>query len=391
MDIRKRVDKIFDELVKIRRDFHKYPELSEKEYRTSEKICEYLDRWNIEYKGGFAGTGVVAIVRGKRDGRTVGARADIDALPIKEETYLPYKSVNEGIMHACGHDLHTTIHLGVVKLFKEMEDELQGNLMVVFQPAEETIGGAKRMIGDGCFKALRPEYILALHVSPLMETGYVELKYGNMNAASNEFTIKIKGRSGHAAYPETSVDAIVIAGYIITTLQTLVSRNTSPLNPLVLTLGQIRGGVKNNIIVEEVIMSGTLRTLDPKTGEFAKGRIMEIAESTAIAQGGTASVEFEEGYPVLINNDEVVNVLNETAVRVLGKDKVKFRELPSMGSEDFSYFLKEIKGAYYRIGCGNQNKGWTAPIHSSKFIADEECIKTGVILQVETLLELLNK
>lgn len=389
MDTKKRVDLLFHELVEIRRDFHMHPELSEKEFRTSDKICEYLDRWGIEYKRGFAGTGVVAIVRGRTPGKTVAARADIDALPIKEETNLSFKSINEGVMHACGHDIHTTIHLGVAKLFKEIEEKLKGNLVIFFQPAEETIGGAKIMIEDGSLDILRPDYILALHVMPYLDAGNIELKHGSMNAASNEFSIKVKGRSSHAAYPEKSVDAIVTAGYIITSLQTLVSRNTSPLNPIVLTLGQIKGGNKNNIIAEELVMSGTLRTLNTETRDFAKKRIKEIAESTAKAHGATVEIRFGEGYPALINDDEVVNVLHETAVKVLGEHKVKFKELPSMGSDDFSYFLEETKGAYYNLGCGNQANGWTAPIHSGNFIVDEECIKTGVLLQTEFLLELL--
>lgn len=384
-----RVNEIFEEIVEIRRDLHMHPELSEMEYRTGEKICDYLDNYQIEYQKDIADTGVVAIIRGKKPGRTVAARADIDALPIEEETGLAFESVNKGVMHACGHDIHTAIQLGVAKIFKDMEETLEGNLVLYFQPAEETIGGAKRMIDDGVLDILKPEYILALHLMPYLDAGMVEVRYGDMNAASNEFTIKIKGKSSHAAYPEKSVDAILIAGYIITALQTLVSRNTSPLNPVVLTLGQIKGGVKNNIIAEEVILSGTLRTLNPETRDFSMDRIREIVDSTARAQGGRADIEFEEGYPALINNKEVVNVLNRVAKKVLGEDKVREKELPSMGSDDFSYFTELIKGAYYNLGCGNQTKGWTEPIHSGKFIADEECIRTGILLQVETLLELL--
>ena len=391
MDIEKRVNELFHQLVEIRRDFHMYPEISENEHRTCDKICEYLDKWDIEYQKGVAETGVVAIVRGKKEGKTVAARADIDALPVTELNELSFKSVNDGVMHACGHDVHTTIHLGVAKLFKEMEDELEGNVKMFFQPAEETIGGADRMIKEGCLKSPDVDYVASLHLMPYMDAGHVELKYGKLNAATNEFYIRVTGKSGHAAYPEQSVDAIVTAGYIITALQTLVSRNTSPLNPVVVTLGQINGGTKNNVITGEVIMSGTLRTLDPDTRIYAKERIREIAESTAKAHGGSVSVEFEEGYPALINNDEVVDVLKETAENILGVDKVRFKEFPSMGADDFSFFCEETKGVYYNLGCGNQAKGWTAPIHTSEFMVDEECIKTGVILQTKFLMELLKK
>lgn len=391
MDIKKRVTEIFDELVEIRRDFHRYPELSQQEYRTCEKICEYLTSWGIEHVKGIADTGVMAIIRGKKEGITVGARADIDALPIQEKTNLPFKSRHEGIMHACGHDIHTAIHLGVAKIFKEMEDELEGNVKIFFQPAEETVGGAKRMIDEGCLKEPTVDYVLALHVDSSLEVGHVRLKYGKLNAASCEVYINIKGKSGHAAYPETSVDSILVAAHVITALQSLISRNISPVNPAVLSLGMINGGSKNNVIAGEVNISGTLRTLDTATQNFAKKRIKEIVKNTAKAFGAEASVKFENGYPELINNEQVVNVLKNTAERLLGKDKVSFKEHPSMGADDFAFFCQETKAAYYSLGCANKAKGWGGPLHSEYFIADEECMKVGVLLQVETLLELLKK
>lgn len=391
MDLKKRVEKIFYELVNIRRDFHMYPELSQQEYRTCEKICEYLKSWGIEYEKGIADTGVVAIIRGKKDGITVAARADIDALPVHEKNNLPFKSRNEGVMHACGHDIHTAINLGVAKIFKEMEDELEGNVKLFFQPAEETVGGAKRMIDEGCLKNPDVDYVLALHVDSSLEVGHVRLKYGRQNASSTEVYIKIKGKSGHAGYPEASVDSIVVAGYVITALQSLVSRNISPVNPVVLSLGRISGGTKENVIAGEVNLSGTLRALDSDTKEFVKRRIREIVENTAKGFGAEAYVEFVDGYPELINHHEVIDVIKNTAERILGKDKVSFKEHPSMGADDFAFFCKETKGAYYNLGCANREKGWIGPLHSEHFIADEECIKVGVLLQVETLLELLRK
>lgn len=384
-----KLDELFDELVAIRRDFHKYPELSEKEYRTSSKISEYLTKWNIDHIKNISETGLVAIIRGKKKGITVAARADIDALPVEEENDLYFKSQNKGVMHACGHDVHTTIHLGVAKILKEMEDDLEGNVKIIFQPAEETIGGAKSMIEEGVLKNPDVSYTLGLHVVPYIDAGNIELKYGTFNAATNEFSIKIYGKSSHAAYPEESIDPIVIAGYIVTALQSLVSRNTSPLNSVVLTLGQIHGGIKNNIIAKEVNISGTLRTLDSDTRIFSKNRIKEIVESTAKAHGARGFVEFDEGYPPLINNNEVVDVLKKTAEDTLGKNKVTFKEYPSMGADDFSFFCQETNSAYYNLGCGNKSKGWTSSIHKSTFMVDEECIKTGVMLQVNTLLRLL--
>lgn len=384
-----RIIELFPELVDIRRDFHMHPELSEKEYRTCDKICEYLDKWKIEYIKGIAETGVVAIIRGKRKGITVGARADIDALPVEEKNDLQFKSVNKGVMHACGHDIHTTIHLGVARILKEMEDEISGNVKIFFQPAEETIGGADRMIKEGVLKNPDVDFTLSLHVMPNLDAGYVELKYGKLNAATNEFSIKIEGESSHAAYPESSVDPIVVAGHTIVALQTLVSRNISPLNSVVLTIGQINGGIKNNIIPKLVTMSGTIRTLDSDTRIYVKKRIKEIAENTAIAYGGKATVEIEDGYPALINDDDVVNVLKEVAEEVLGEDKVSFKEFPSMGADDFAYFCEKTKGTYYLLGCGDKSKGLTSPIHSDTFMVNEECMKTGILLQVKTLMRLL--
>ncbi len=390
MDLEKRVNEIFHELVEIRRDFHMYPELSEKEYRTSSKICDYLSEWGIEHIKGVAKTGVVAIIRGKKEGITVGARADIDALPIMEANVLPYKSLNEGVMHACGHDVHTAIHLGVAKILKEMEDELEGNVKIFFQPAEETVGGAKSMIDEGHLKNPNVEYILSLHVMPQLDAGYIELKYGKLNASANEFFIKLTGKSSHAAYPEESIDPVVVSAHVVLGLQSIVSRNISPLNSVVVTIGQIHGGVKNNIIPGEVTISGTLRTLDEESRTYAMKRIREIAESTARAYGAKALVEFDEdGYPVLINDDEVVDVIKDIGEETLGKDKVSFKELPSLGADDFSFFLEKVRGAYYFLGCGNKSKNWTAPIHSENFKVDEECLKVGVLLQTKGILRLL--
>ncbi len=391
MKINKRINEIFPEIVEIRRDFHMYPEISEKEYRTRDKICEYLEKWDIEHVKGVAETGVVAIIRGKKAGKTLGARADIDALPVSEKNELDFKSVNKGVMHACGHDVHTAIHLGLAKILKEMEEDLKGNVKIFFQPAEETIGGAKRMIKEGHLENPALDYILSLHVAPNVEAGKIQIKYGKTNASTDEFFIRVKGKSGHAAYPETSVDAIVITGHIITALQSLVSRNISPLNSAVLSLGQIKGGRKNNIIAGEVDLSGTLRTLDKETSDFAKKRIRQIVESIAEAYGGKGRVDFQEGYPALINNNEVVDVLNKVGKEVLGKKQVLLKEFPSMGADDFSFFLEKVKGAYYYIGSGNKEKGWTAPLHSGKFMVDEESIKVGLKVQIKTILELLKE
>nr|WP_312579333.1 M20 family metallopeptidase [Sedimentibacter sp.] len=393
MDIKKRVNEIFDDLVAIRRDFHIHPELSQNEFRTSAKICEYLDEWGIEYESGVAETGVVGIIRGKQNQKTIALRADIDALPICEKNNTPYCSINNGVMHACGHDAHATILLGVARILKEMEREglINGNVKLLFQPAEETVGGAQRMVEEGCMKNPDVDYVLGLHVMPYIDAGKVEIKYGKLNASTDGIEIIIRGKSGHGAYPDKGVDAIMISGYVITAVQSLVSRNISPLNSIVLSLGTISGGVKGNVIADEVIIKGTLRALDDETRRFSKERIKDIVSNTAKAFGGEGIAEFNEGYKALINDDEVVDVIKENAYRLIGKENVVFKEFPSLGAEDFSYFSDEAKGAFFHLGCGNLKRGITANIHCDDFDIDEECIKTGVILQIENVISLLNK
>lgn len=393
MDIKKKVNEIFDELVSIRRDFHAHPELSQNEFRTSAKICEYLDNWGIEYVNGVADTGVVGIIRGNQNQKTIALRADIDALPICEKNNEPYCSLNNGVMHACGHDAHATILLGAAKILKEieMEGSLNGNVKLLFQPAEETIGGAKRMVESGCMKNPDVDYVLGLHVMPYINAGIVELKYGKLNASTDTINIIIKGKSGHGAYPEQGIDAIMISGYVITAVQTLVSRNISPLNSIVLSLGTISGGVKSNVIADEVVIKGTLRALDDNTRSFSKERINEIVSNTAKAFGGEGTVTFSDGYKALINDDEVVDVIKENAYRFIGKENVVFKEFPSLGAEDFSYFSDEAKGAFFHLGCGNSEKGITANIHCNDFDIDEDCIRTGVLLQVENVISLLKR
>ncbi len=393
MDIYKRIDEIFDELVQIRRDFHMHPELSQYEFRTQRKIREYLNKWGIENYT-CAETGVVGIIRGKNKGKTVGIRGDIDALPIHEKNDAPYRSVTPGVMHACGHDAHAAIVLGTAKIIKELadsEDSINGNVKIFFQPAEETIGGAERMIREGCMEEPKVDYVLGLHVQPYLNAGKVELKYGKLNASTDSINIVLKGKAAHAAYPDKGIDAIVMAGHVITALQSIVSRNTSPLNPVAISLGRISGGVKDNIIADEVKITGTLRTLDDETRQYTKDRISSIVKNTARAFGGEGLTTFYEGYKALINNNEVVDIIKENAIKLLGKENVEFKEFPSLGAEDFSYFMDVAKGAFFHLGCGNPAKGITSPIHTEHFDIDEECLKVGVRLQVENVMTLLKR
>lgn len=391
MDIKKSILDIIPEVIRIRREFHAHPELSGEEIETNKMICRYLDEYGIEYKSGYAGYGVVGIVRGTQEGKTVGIRADIDALPICENNDLEYKSVNEGVMHACGHDAHTAIMLGAAIILKKMEHELRGNVKFFFQPQEEAIGGAEPMIKEGCLDDPKTDHAIGLHVMPNVPTGKVEIRYGKLNGNTGNVEIIAKGKSGHAAYPDTAVDAIVIAAHIITALQTMVSRNISPLNSVVLTIGKINGGEKNNIIAKEVVLSGTLRALDMQTRNKAKEIIKRIAENVAIGLGGSAEVDFRDGYIALINDDSVMKVVEKTAIEVVGRENILYKEFPSLGGEDFSYFADRIPSAFFHLGCGNEELKTTAPLHSDKFALDEDCMKTGIEMEVRTVLKLLGQ
>lgn len=393
MDLQKRIGELEPEMIGIRRELHRHPELSEHEQETAARVSRLLTAWGIEHQTGVADTGIVAIVRGKKPGRTVAARADMDALPLEEDKTRAYCSENPGVMHACGHDVHTTVLLGAARLMKEMENELSGSVKFFFQPAEETVGGGDRMVKEGCCKNPDVDYTIGLHVQPYLDAGNIELAYGKMNASCDTVKITVRGKSGHGAYPDRGVDAVVAAAGVVSGLQTLVSRNISPLNSAVLTIGTINGGTKSNIVADEVCMTGTLRTLDPETREFAARRIRELTEGIAQGYGCTADVEIEWGYASLINTDEVVDLMREKAVTLLGEECVHIKKQPSMGGEDFSYFIDGSNkgGAFYHLGCGNAEKGITAGLHNRGFDVDESCIAVGMRLQAEFLLELLKK
>jgi amidohydrolase len=278
-----------------------------------------------------------------------------------------------------------------MKELADSEESIAGNVKLFFQPAEETIGGGKRMVQESCMQNPNVDYVLGLHVMPYIDAGKVELKYGKLNASTDSIKITLKGRQAHGAYPDKGIDAIAMAGSVITSLQTIVSRNISPLNSVVVSLGKISGGVKENVIADEVKISGTLRALDDDTRNFVKQRISDIVINTAIAYGGEGTVDFHDGYQALINNDEVVDVIKETAERILGEENIVFKEFPSLGAEDFSYFSDVAKGGFFHLGCGNSTKGITSAIHTETFDIDEECLKVGVLLQVNNVISLLNK
>lgn len=378
-------------LIEVRRDFHMNPEFGMEEYRTSKMIAKYLDEMGIEYRTGVANTGVVGIIRGKMKGKTVALRADMDALPIEEKNEVEYKSKIKGKMHACGHDAHMTIALGAAKLLNDMRDDLKGNVKLFFQPAEETVGGAKPMVEEGVMENPTVDAVFGLHVAPEIPVGKIGIKYGKMNASSDTLKIIISGESTHGAYPHSGIDAIVIAGHVITALQTIVSRNVDPRNSAVITLGTINGGSRGNIIADKVEMIGTVRTLAPKTRQEVLRRVKETVKKASESLGGKGEVIIEEGYASLINDNDMVDKVRANAINLLGKDNIKIVEEASLGVDDFAYFSQKAPGVYFRLGCRNVEKGIIHDGHHCLFDIDEDCLSIGVAMQTQNVLSILNQ
>ena len=377
-------------LTQVRRDFHQYPELGTEEYLTSQKIASYLEALKIEYHTGIAGTGVVGIIRGQNEGKTVALRADMDALPMEDAKNVPYKSKIKGKMHACGHDAHMTVLLGAARVLREMVNGFSGNVKLIFQPAEETIGGAERMIKEGVMENPRVDAIFGLHVNPEIPTGSISLKYGKANAASDLFTINIYGRSGHGAYPHWATDAITAAAQVVTALQTIVGRNVDPRDAAVISPGTIKGGHTSNIIADKVEITGIVRTISPVTRKEIKKRLEDVVGHIAAGWGARGEVVWEEGYPSLSNTDKFVDLIRRNAEDLLGKERVHILTEVSLGVEDFAYYLERAPGAFFGLGCACQEKGIAPSLHNQLFDIDEDCLSIGVALQVMNVLAVLS-
>jgi amidohydrolase len=372
-------------MVEIRRDLHRHPELGLEEHRTSERVQAWLTELGIPFRAGLAGTGVLGELPGRPGGPVVALRADLDALPLQDAKEVSYRSETPGRMHACGHDVHTAVLFGAARLLKERGD-LPGPVKLIFQPAEETVGGAKLLIEEGVLDSPRVQAIFGLHVDPGMDVGVVGLKYGQRNASSDDLKIVIHGRSGHGAYPAGSVDAIVVAAHVVTALQTVVSRNTDARSSAVVTLGTIGGGTQGNIIANRVEMVGTVRCLDTPTREQTLTRIRAVAEGVAAGFGGRAEVVISPSYDPVVNHDEMVELVRQNALELVGEERLVVFQRPNMGVEDFGYYLSHVPGAFYSLGVRNEERGIVHPVHHERFDADEEAMAYGAALQVMNVL-----
>lgn len=389
IDFLKEAKNIKDELINIRRDIHMHPELGFKEERTSKLIKDFFWYEGIENYP-MAKTGVCGLIRGEKgEGKVIGVRADIDALPLVDKKEVYYKSKNHGIMHACGHDVHTTILLGVSRILNKYKSDFGGVIKLIFEPAEETEGGAKLMIQEGILDNPKVDGFIGLHVSEDVDCGKVQVKEGMFNAASNPFKITVKGKGAHGANPNLSVDTIVITSHIILALQDIVSREISPHNPTVITIGSIHGGTAKNIIPEETTIEGIIRTVNNKDREFIKKRVKDIVNGICTSFRAKAEIEIIEGYPSLFNNKEMTNKLKDIAENILGYDNVLRKKQVSLGVESFSYFANERPSVYYYLGTRNINKNTDEPAHGNYFDVDEDAIPIGVALQCSFIYDYL--
>lgn len=391
METMKLVQQYADEMIAIRRHIHQNPELSNEEYKTTELIKNKLAEYGVEIAEIGMKTGVVGLIRGGKPGKTIAIREDIDALPMAELTDLPFASKVENVCHSCGHDIHTTVLLCCAKVLSEIKDELSGNVLLLFQPAEEKGAGAKALVDCKFYEVSKPDAFVGLHVSPEYPSDSIGVKRGPANASNDFFHIKVSGKGGHGAHPENCIDPIAISAYIITQLQTVVSRENHPVYPAVMTIGAIHAGKAPNIIPDFVEMSGTLRSLDFGSRKQMQEAINRITKCCAEAMRGTAEVTWEEGMPPLVNSDAIIDGVIKAAEKTIGSDHIITVKNPSLGSEDFSFLFPQFgPGAQFRLGSGSDDPNTKHGIHNSKNVFDDSCIVTGSAVLVQYVRDFLS-
>jgi len=374
------IDELVPDLIATRRDLHEHPELAFEEVRTSGIVAQRLQKLGLEVQTGVAKTGVVGFLRGsasKPGAKTIAIRADMDALPIYELNEIDYRSQTDGKMHACGHDGHTSILLAVADILTKRKEDLAGNVKFVFQPAEETVGGAAPMVKEGTMNGV--DGVIGLHLISDYPLGRVGVRSGPVFASADKLILTVRGKGGHAAMPETTVDPIVIASYIVTALQTLISRETSPFSPAVITIGKIQAGTAFNIIPETAEMLGTMRSFTKEHRAKLLRRISEVAQGVASAMGGSCDVEIIDGCPPCVNNASMTEVVRGAAIAAVGEKGVDASEaVLSTGSDDMACFLDAVPGCYFIVGANNPAKGADYSHHHPRFNIDEDALPVAV-------------
>ncbi len=371
------MQKLEPEYIKIRRYLHQHPEISYKEFNTTEFIKLELSKYGIEVFNNGNYTGVIGVLKGSFPGKTVALRTDIDALPVQENSGLDFASVNEGCCHACGHDLHMTTLLAAARLLSEYKEHLHGTVKFFFQPAEEKLGGSETIINNGFLDDV--DTIFGVHTWPDVPGGSIGIKKGPMMAGSDSFKITITAPGGHAAHPHKTPDPIVAAAYMITQLQTIVARELNPLDSAVITVGKMTAGTAANIIPSEVVLEGSMRYLLPATRQQIHDSIKRIADGTALAMRVSAKTEIIPGCGPVIGTDELVDMIETSAGKLLGSDKISILPTASMGSEDFSAYLAKKPGAFFRIGTGDDRPQTHLPLHNGRILFNESAIAAGAV------------
>lgn len=374
-------------VIDLRREFHMYPELSWEEVRTSRRVKEELSKMGIPFIS-VANTGVVATIEGKKEGRVVALRADMDALQVNELNDVPYRSKNEGIMHACGHDGHTAMLLGAAKILNEMKDEIRGTVKLFFQPAEELAEGAAKMIEENCMEGV--DNVFGIHLWSNLESGKISVEEGPRMAATDIFKICVKGKGGHGSLPHQGIDAVASGAAIVNNIQSIVSREISPLEPAVVSIGKFSSGTRFNVIANEAILEGTTRYFNPDIKNQIPQALERIAKNTALSYRAKTELEYIFGTPATINDPESSMIAMKAIEKLFGREKIGSMEKVT-GGEDFAMFLEKAPGAIALVGVGNEAKGCTYPQHHERFNMDEDALELGTALYAQYAVDFLSK
>lgn len=376
--------------VELRRNLHRHPELSMKEVNTTRLIQETLQSYGIPLiQDVTLPSGTAALLQSGQPGKTLMLRADIDALPVQEKSGLPFASECPGVCHSCGHDIHTSALLLCARVLSQMREQLKGQVLFLFQPAEETGSGAAAVLESGLLEHYKPDLAIGAHCWPDLPGGTVGLRKGGFMASSDTFLIRVTGRGGHGAHPHKSIDPIVTACYLVGQLQSVVSRSVAPLDSAVVTIGKFTAGTAANVIPDEAVLEGTVRTVDPEIQALVEQRIRDISAHCAAAMGAQCEVEYHRGMPPLVCDPQVVDLLDAAASQQLGKEQVRYLEQPSMGSEDFARYLQQIPGAMFRIGTATDAPASHLPLHNAGILFDEQGIPTGASVMCQLALDYL--